>query len=108
MEKHWHLSKIESFKIWILYSIKKDNLASKEDIINSLEETYKPQYIPILSEFKFNLGEGFDFEEKFNDLIKPLLDEKLLIKEDDKVILTKAGKDRVDKVFKSIRFHQNE
>ena len=108
LEKHWHLSKIESFRIWILYSIKKDNLKNKEEIINSLEETYKPQYIPILSEFKFNLGEGFDFEEKFNDLIKPLLDEKLLIKEDDKIILTKAGKDRVDKVFKSIRFHQNE
>ena len=108
LEKHWHLSKIESFRIWILYSIKKDNLTSKEEIINSLEETYKPQYIPILSEFKFNLGEGFDFEEKFNDLIEPLLDKKLLIKEDNKFIITKAGKDRVDKVFKSIRFHQNE
>lgn len=108
LEKHWHLSKIESFRIWILYSIKKDNFTSKEEIINSLEETYKPGYIPILSEFKFNLGEGFDFEEKFNDLIKPLLDKKLLIKEDDKIILTKAGKDRVNKVFKSIRFHQNE
>lgn len=108
LEKRWHLSKIESFRIWILYSIKKDNLKNKEEIINSLEETYKPGYIPVLSEFKFNLGKGFDFEEKFNDLIKPLLDEKLLIKEDDKIILTKAGKDRVDKVFKSIRFHQNE
>jgi len=108
LEKHWHLSKIESFRIWILYSIKKDNLKNKEEIINSLEETYKPGYIPILSEFKFNLGEGFDFEEKFNDLIKPLLDKKLLIKEENKFIITKAGKDRVDKVFKSIRFHQNE
>ncbi|MEA2021783.1 MAG: cation diffusion facilitator family transporter [Candidatus Caldatribacteriota bacterium] len=108
LEKHWHLGKVESFKIWILYSIKKDNLTSKEEIINSLEETYKPQYIPILSEFKFNLGEGFDFEEKFNDLITPLLDKKLLVKEDNKFIITKAGKDRVDKVFKSMRFHQNE
>jgi cation diffusion facilitator family transporter len=108
LEKHWQLSKIESFKIWILYSIKKDNLTSKEEIINSLEETYKPQYIPILSEFKFNLGEGFDFKEKFNDLIRPLSDKKLLIKEDNKFIITKAGKDRVDKVFRSIRFHQNK
>jgi len=107
-EKHWNLSKIESFRIWILYFMKKDHLTSKDEIIASLEETYQANYIPILSEFKFKIGAGIDFVEKYNDLIKPLLDKKLLIKEGEKIILTRAGKERVDRIFKSIRFHQNE
>jgi len=59
-------------------------------------------------EFKFSLGEGFDFEGEFGNLIKPLLDEKLLIKEEDKFILTVEGKKRVDKVFSSMRYHQSK
>lgn len=107
-EKNWHLGKIESFRIWILYSMKKYHLTSKEEIINSLEDTFKLKYIPLLSEFKFTFGEGFDFREKFYDLMKPLLDKRWLIKEDDKLILTKTGRERVDRVFKSMRFHQNQ
>ena len=73
LEKHWHLSKLETFKIWILYLIKEDNLSTKEELINSLERTFKPNYIPVLSKYRFNLGEEFDFEKEFKNLIKPLL-----------------------------------
>jgi len=107
-EKHWNLSKIESFRVWIMYSIKKDQLTSKKEIIASLEEAYQSSYIPILSEFKFKLGEGIDFVEKFDDLMKPLLDKKWLDEEGEKIILTRAGKERVDSIFKNMRFHQNE
>jgi len=107
-EKKWHLSRLETFRSWILYSIKEDNLKTRNELVTALERTFKPKYIPILSEFKFSLGEGFDFKGEFGNLIKPLLNEKLLIKEEDKFILTGEGKKRVDKVFSSMRYHQSK
>ena len=107
LEKHWYFSKTESFRIWILYSMKKYGLTSKEEIINSLKETYQQEYIPLLSEFKFRFGEGIDFTEKYSELTAPLLENKWVIQEDDKLILTQTGRDHVDKVFKRMRFHQN-
>ena len=108
LEKHWHLSKLETFKIWILYSIKEDNLSTKEELINSLERTFKPNYIPVLSKYRFNLGEEFDFEKEFKNLIKPLLEEKFIIKKDKNYILTEDGKSRIDRIFRSIRYRQSE
>lgn len=107
LEKHWHLSKLETFRTWVLYSIKEDNLNTKDELVSSLERTFKPGYIPILSEFRFSLGEGFDFEKEFDNIIKPLLDEKFLIKKGGKLVLTQDGKNRVDRVFKSMRYHQS-
>ena len=107
-EKHWHMNRLQTFRIWILYSIKEDGLYTKDELINALEMTFRSGYIPILSEFKFTLGKGFDFREEFNNLIKPLLEQNLLVKKDDTFVLTRDGKKRVEKAFKSIRFHANE
>jgi len=107
LERHWHLSRLETFRTWILYSIKEDNLNTKEELINSLEKTFKPKYIPILSEFRFSFGERFDFEKEFDNLIKPLLEEKFIIKKGKNFILTEDGKSRVDRIFRSIRYHQS-
>lgn len=49
------------------------------ELVNSLERTFKPKYIPILSEFEFSLGERFDFEKEFDNPIKPLSDKGLLV-----------------------------
>jgi len=108
LEKHWHLSKLETFRTWILYSIKEDYLNTKEELINSLERTFKPKYTPILGEFRFALGKGFDFEKEFDNLIKPLLEEKFIIKKGENFILTEDGKSRVGRIFKNIRYHQNK
>jgi len=107
-ERHWHLSKLETFRTWILYSIKEDDLNTKEELINSLERTFKPKYIPILSEFRFALGKRFDFEKEFDNLIKPLLEEKFIIKKGKNFILTEDGKSRVGRIFKSIRYRQSK
>ena len=108
LERHWHLSKLETFRTWVLYSIKEDNLNTKEELINSLESAFKPKYIPILSEFRFALGKGFDFEREFDNLIKPLLEEKFIIKKGKNFILTEDGKSRVGRIFKSIRYRQSK
>lgn len=107
LEKHWHLSKLETFRTWILYSIKEINLNTKEELINSLERTFKPKHTPIIGEFRFALGRGFDFEEEFDNLIKPLLEEKFIVKKGKNFILTEDGKSRVSRIFQNIRYRQS-
>ena len=105
-EKQWHISKLETFRSWILYSVKEEQLCTRDDVISSLEKTFKPEYVPILSEFKFSLGKGFDFRQSFADLVKPLLDEGLLIQQDEKFMLTNKGRSRVDGLSRNMRFRQ--
>ena len=107
-ERQWRLNKLETFKTWILYLIKEDNLSTKEELISSLERTFKWKYTPTLSGFRFGIGEGFDFEKEFDNLIKPLLEENFIIKKGENFFLTEEGKSRVDRIFKSIRYHQSE
>ena len=73
-----------------------------------MENTFKPKYTSILSEFRLSFGKGFDFENEFDNLIKPLLEEKFIVKKGKNFILTEDGKNRVDRIFKSIRYRQSE
>jgi Co/Zn/Cd efflux system component/predicted transcriptional regulator len=107
-EKQWRLSKLETFRIWILYSIKDEKLNTKDQIISSLEKTFKPEYVPILSEFRFSLGEGFNFDVSFNDLIEPLLKDNLLIQRNDEFIITNEGRNNVDRLLGNMRFRQSD
>ena len=102
-EKHWRLSKLETFRIWILYSVE-DALNTKETLIHSLEMAFKRRYFPTLSESRYSLGEEFNFEDEFNDLIRPLLEDELITEEDGKFILTERGKRRINGIFRSLRY----
>ena len=104
-EKHWKLSKLETFRIWILYSIE-NNLNTKAALIKSLEGVFKRRHFPTLSESRYSLGEEFDFEEEFNNLIRPLLEKRLIAEEDGKFILTERGKRRINGIFRSLRYRE--
>ena len=108
LERHWHLSKLETFRTWILYSIREDNLNTKEELINSLERTFKSNYISIPSDFRFTIDEEFDFEKEFDCIIKPLLKEKFIIKKGESFILTEDGKSRIARIFKRIKYSQSK
>jgi len=103
-ERHWHLSKLETFRTWVLYSIKEDGLNTKEELVNSLESVFKPNYTPIPGKSRYGFGEGFDFEREFDSIIKPLLEEGFIIKKGRNFILTEDGKRRIDRTFKTIRY----
>ena len=107
LEKHWRLSRLETFRAWILYSVKEDNLTTKEELVKSLERTFKPKYASMLSEFRFSLGKDFDFKKEFSNIVKPLLKKGLIVKKDRNFILIEDGRKQVDKIFKSARYHQN-
>lgn len=54
------------------------------------------------------MGEGFDFEKEFDNLIKQLMESKYIIKKDEKYYLTEIGKKHVDRIFKDMKYHQRE
>ena len=56
---------------------RKNDLNTKDELINSLERTFKPKYTPILSGFRFALGKGFDFEKEFGNLIQTITGGKI-------------------------------
>lgn len=107
-EEQWHLSKLESFRLWILYTIRENKITTREKIIENLKETFDPEYMPVMSEFKFGLGRGFDFEGKFDTIIQPLLDKKLIVEGKGDFSMTKAGEKHLDRKFHIIRFHEHK
>ena len=108
LERHRHLSRLETFRAWILYSMKEDNLTTKEELIKSLKRSFKPKYTYILSEFRFRPAIDIDFEKEFDDIIKYLLEEKFITKNGENFTLTEDGRKRVDRIFKKIRYLQSE
>jgi cation diffusion facilitator family transporter len=107
-EEQWHLSKLESFRLWVLYAIRENKITTREKIIENLRGTFDPEYLPVMSEFKFALGKGFDFEGKFDTIIQPLLEKELIVEEQGVFSMTKAGEKHLDKKFHIIRFHEHK
>jgi Co/Zn/Cd efflux system component len=105
-EESWYLSRLETFRAWILYSIKEDGLKTRDELVTRLEKTFKPKYVPVFSEFKFGVAERFDFDREFDDLIKPLIDQKLISTNTQGFELTEAGKSRVNAFLRMIRFRE--
>jgi cation diffusion facilitator family transporter len=105
-EGHWRMSKLETFRTWILYSVKELGLKTRTELVTELTCTFKPEYIPILTEFKFRLGEGVDFEESFDALVNPLLDNGLLEKNEGEFLITDKGEKRITELTRNIRFLQ--
>jgi cation diffusion facilitator family transporter len=103
LEKEWELSKFETFRIWTLYSIKEEKLKSREELISMLEKTFKPEYIPIISEFRFSLGKSVDFHESFDAIMAPLLSKGLLIQQKEGYSVTDEGVSFVNRTIKNTR-----
>jgi len=108
LEGHRHLSRLETFRAWVLYSMKEDNLTTKEELIKSLKRSFKPKYTYILSEFRFRPAIDINFEKEFDDIIKYLLEEKFITKNGENFTLTEDGRKRVDRIFEKIRYLQSE
>ncbi len=64
--------------------------------------------MPILSEFGFSLGEGFDFEKEFNNLTAPLLEKGYLVEDTGKFKLTREGEKTIDRWMREMRFYSNK
>jgi hypothetical protein len=107
-EKHYEGYKTESFRSWIMYSVLEEGLRTRKELIASLEKVFRPRYVPIVSEFGFSLGEGFDFEREFNHLSAPLVEKGYLVQDGDSFELTVQGKKSIEKWIRDMRFYSTE
>jgi Co/Zn/Cd efflux system component len=105
-ERYWKLSKLETFRTWILYSVKELKLNTRDELVQELERTFKPKYVPILTEFSFSLGKGVDFNESFDTLVNPLVKDSLLLKQNGDFVITEEGKKRITELTRSLRYLQ--
>jgi divalent metal cation (Fe/Co/Zn/Cd) transporter len=107
LEKSWRTGRLETFREWILYSVKEEKLRKKDEIIDSLERAFRPQYIPIVSEFRIG-GEPFNFNLEFDKLVQPLLEKGLLAVEGNEFSLTDQGQRWVANSSRTLRYRRNE
>lgn len=78
----WEENNFMAFRNWILYVLWAENINDRLGIVKSLQRVFNPEnYIPVLSELKATCSETYDFEGRFEILIKPLKEYGLIIKE---------------------------
>ena len=106
-EKHIEKRRMDSFRDWVMYAIDEDKISTKQEIIESLEKTFRPVFLPqIFSEFV--VGSSFSFQSSFDDIIKPLSDEALLTMSNDAYHLTKKGRAYIKSTVSKIKYKQTE
>jgi len=107
LERPYKAGREETLTTWILYVIGEDMSATKEEIIESIEEVYSiGKGIPFVSEFGLSPRMVSDFEQRFDVLIKELLEEGFVRKEGKRFLLNPTGKSRVDRVFRNLRYRK--
>jgi divalent metal cation (Fe/Co/Zn/Cd) transporter len=107
LEESWRRGRMEGYREWMLYSLKEEKQWSKEEIVDSLRRTFQPQYVPIVSELGIE-GKPFDFEAEFDDLLKPLLEKRLVATSDGSFSLTSEGRKWVAESSRVLRYRRNE
>ncbi|KAF5073596.1 hypothetical protein [Methanobacterium aggregans] len=102
LQECWEENRLIAFRNWILYLLWEEEKRTRKEIISSLDSTFHPDnYIPVLSELKATASEPYDFEGKFNNLIKPLLEEELLLEEIEDYLLTEKGEEHLKNFLNS-------
>lgn len=106
METCWEENRLLAFRNWILYVLWGKSPKTRQEIIQSLHSAFHPDnYIPVLSELKANCTEIYDFEEKFEILIKPLQDDELLIEEIEKYHITEKGGKHLEHFMTNFKYY---
>jgi len=107
LERPYKASREETLRTWILYLMKEDGLATKEEIVQSMEGILKiGKDLPFVSEFGLSPRTASDFGLEFDALIMALIEAGLVRKDGERFLLTPAGRSRVDSVFRSLRYQE--
>ena len=96
LQECWEENRLIAFRNWILYLLWEDQQRTRKEIVSSLDSTFHPDnYIPVLSELKATGSKPYDFEGKFKNLVKPLIEEELLMEEIEEYLLTEKGEEHL-------------
>jgi Co/Zn/Cd efflux system component len=102
LQECWEENRLIAFRNWILYLLWEDQQRTRKEIVSSLDSTFHPDnYIPVLSELKATGSKPYDFDGKFKNLVKPLIEEELLIEEIEEYLLTEKGEDHLKNFINS-------
>jgi len=102
IERKWHAYGQRTFQAYVLYSLMRNNSMSKEEITEALEENFKPDYVPLISEFSFGLAKDKDFKESFSQICDPLINANIMIIEDEKFKINHIYKTRITEYITGI------
>jgi Co/Zn/Cd efflux system component len=96
LQECWEENRLIAFRNWILYLLWEDQQRTRKEIVSSLDSTFHPDnYIPVLSELKATGSKPYDFDGKFKNLVKPLIEEELLMEEIEEYLLTEKGEEHL-------------
>ncbi len=99
--------RMEGFRNWILYAVHQDKQCTREEIVASLEKTFRPSYLPELFK-EIRVGRGVDFNEIFSELAEPLLEQGYLTENGGTYAITGKGKTYIKDTIDSLRYKQTE
>jgi len=106
LEVCWEENKLIAFRNWILYVLWGENPKTRQEIVSSLKRAFHPDnYIPVLSELKATCSGKYDFEGKFEVLIKPLKDHELLIEKIEEYHLTDKGGKHLEHLISNFNYY---
>ncbi|HUI01106.1 MAG TPA: cation transporter [Nitrososphaerales archaeon] len=105
LESPWRRGRLETFRDWILYSLRDEDVMKEQEIIGSLESTFGHRYFPLMTVPKEG-ADAFDFAQHFQDLVHPLVDDGLLVEREGGFRLTKRGRQWIDNESKVARFRR--
>jgi hypothetical protein len=107
LERPYKAGRGETLRTWILYLMKEDGLTTKEEIVESMDGILKiGKDLPFVSEFGLSPRSALDFGREFDALIMGLVEIGLVRKDGERFLLTTAGRSRVDRVFRSLRYQE--
>ncbi|MCE5213328.1 MAG: cation transporter [Methanobacterium sp.] len=106
LEACWEENKLMAFRNWILYILWGESPKKRGEILKSLHEAFHPDnYIPVLSELKATCIRIYDFENKFDILIKPLKEHELIIEELEQFHLTEKGGKHLEHFITNFKYY---
>jgi len=106
-EKQIEQRRFETFRNWVMYSIHEDKLGTKQEIVNSLEKTFRPSYMPALFT-EFTVGREFNFEDNFSHIMKPLIENEYVKESTGTFAITDKGKSYIKRTVSNLRYKQTE
>ena len=106
-EKQIGQRRMDNFRNWIMFAIHEGGVKNQEEIVGSLEKTFRPNYMPeVFSDFV--VGQGFHFDSNFTEIVKPLMDDSYLLFDNGVYSLTDKGKAYIKRTVSTLRYKQTE
>jgi hypothetical protein len=87
--------------------MREDGLTMREEIIESMGGVLRiGKDLPFVSEFGLSPTAASDFGREFDALMMTLIEAHLVCKDGERFLLAPAGRSRVDRVFRSLRYRE--